>query len=189
MAAVKFIETTSANLSNLPVVNGQIIYVDGGIFGDDGITFGVNPYQQYLSTHGNVKLSVAYVSNDGPGYGTSKDSPSTLENVVGLILPDGIIYVVGDNHVVVNDFVLKGLNNVTIVNFNDGKTRTLKTNGKYLFILEDGSVVTMNNLTLEGGINVTNGSTLNIEDATITGAKEYGINTNGTVNGQCLKLS
>ena len=27
MAAVKFIETTSANLSNLPVVNGQIIFV------------------------------------------------------------------------------------------------------------------------------------------------------------------
>lgn len=27
MAAVKFIETTSANLSNLPVVDGQIIFV------------------------------------------------------------------------------------------------------------------------------------------------------------------
>ena len=108
------------------------IFVNGGKFADNGITYGNNPYKQYLSNQSILKLTIAYVSENGGGSGTAYDSPATLTEVLKLLEPNSIIYLVGDD-LTFNNYNLNNLTNVTIVNYNDGKNRKITGNNKYLF--------------------------------------------------------
>ena len=111
------------------------IFVDGGKFADDGITYGTRPYQQYLSFE-TIVLTVAYVSQNGGGKGTAPNNPTTLDDALSVIdKSNSIIYLVGDDDLTItNNDALNNLDNVTIVNYNDGKNRKIQGTDKYLFI-------------------------------------------------------
>ena len=112
------------------------IYVDGGKFGDNGIVYGDSPYKQYLSNKSVLTLNVAYVSQLGGGSGITPESPTTLTGVMSLLEANSLIYIVGDEDLSVAAHSLNNLNNVTVVNYNDGRNRKIKLseNEKYLFI-------------------------------------------------------
>ena len=112
------------------------IYVDGGKFGDNGIVYGDSPYKQYLSNKSVLTLNVAYVSQIGGGSGITPESPTTLTGVMSLLEANSLIYIVGDEDLSVGAYSLNNLNNVTVVNYNDGRNRKIKLseNEKYLFI-------------------------------------------------------
>ena len=145
-----------------------------------GTVLGNSVYQQYISNSSSFRYAVAYVTN-GPikGLGFSADSATSLSNVYDTGVEDNIvIYIVDQDYALDNIQILT--KNVTIIGINNTIIRPGYQDKKSLFILQDGSVVTMSNLTLEGGIEVQKDATLNINDANITGA-QTGINSNGTV--------
>ena len=116
------------------------IYVDKGKFADNGITYGNNPYKQYLSNQSLLTLTIAYVSEHGGGSGIAYDSPTTLTEVLKILGSDSIIYLVGDEDLIFDEYVLSNLDNVTVVNYNDGENRKTTGNNKYLFILPIGKI-------------------------------------------------
>jgi len=116
------------------------IYVDKGKFADNGIVYGSNPYKQYLSNESVLTLTIAYVSELGGGSGIAYDSPATLTEVLKILGSDSIIYLVGDEDLIFEGYVLSNLDNVTVVNYNDGENRKTTGNNKYLFILPIGKI-------------------------------------------------
>ena len=142
-SAVYVSKTGGATLTNVELNDNYVydevrsqrgdIFVDGGKFADKGITYGTSPYQQYLSFE-TIVLTVVYVSQNGGGKGVTPNDSTTLDDALRVIdKSNSIIYLVGDDDITVTDNALKNLENVTIVNYNDGKNRKITGNNKYLF--------------------------------------------------------
>ena len=102
----------------------------------------------------------------------------------GIISGGQIIFITGDNYEILTTHI-----NKTIVLVGNGST--IKRNGKYVFVLENESVVTISNLTLNTGIDVKNGAELNLNEITFTasdvvGGIVYEVGSVGSIVNSCF---
>lgn len=163
---------------------GDIYLADGVTFSveDDSLILGVNPAQTIYNNTGWYSL-ILYISPDGSGPGFTTDLSTNLVSALNHILPGGILVFNGQEFEF-EDIVL--IENKNIILVGNGSTLKRKNQGNgYLFILEN-STVGIENLTLNGGIDVSKASNLDLNNITFTANGGEGINYNESSTGSVV---
>ena len=132
-----------------------------------------NPSILRIYAAGDVYSSRLYVSelgltetNSERGSGLMETEPISITRALKNIIPNGeIVFLRGDNYLIAFLSISK---NVTLI----GNASTIKRSGssvKFLFVLQDGVVLNISDMTLTAGIDVVSGSELNLDNITFTG--------------------
>ena len=136
---------------------------------------GTPRYMNYIGNCSAFNLNVVYVTHNGTGLGTTSSTPTTLEKALIILVK------INSTIVFCEDMdVSETLSNYTnlVVRSNVGRYYTLKRKeGKNIFIINDGSNITIQNLGLAGGVEVNSNNYLYLDNVTvsITDAESGGI--------------
>ena len=144
-------------------------YVVGATLNKDNLVLG----ESQDIWDGNVHADVIYISPAGQttNYGLTRDTPTTWDNALSEVNPNGeIVFVKGEYTFGASKSISM---NVTLV----GDGSILKRSGvESLFLISNSAVVGIENFTMDAGVQVTDGSTLNIDNITFT-ATDNGANS------------
>ena len=157
------------------------ICIDDALFSipNDDVVFnyftGTPKYMNYIGNCSSFNLNVVYVSHNGTGLGTTSSTPTTMEKaLIILVKINSTIVFCEDMNVTAT---LSNFTNL-VVRSNVGRYYTLKRkDGKNVFVVDDGSNITIRNLGLAGGVEVNSNNCLYLENVTvsITDAESEGI--------------
>ena len=157
------------------------ICIDDALFSipNDDVVFnyftGTPKYMNYIGNCSSFNLNVVYVSHKGTGLGTTSSTPTTMEKaLIILVKINSTIVFCEDMNVTAT---LSNFTNL-VVRSNVGRYYTIKRkDGKNVFVVDDGSNITIRNLGLAGGVEVNSNNCLYLENVTvsITDAESEGI--------------
>ena len=160
-------EIKKSNFNQNIASNHGVIYLTGtsnlrlgeNIFNNNQPA-GINEYY-YILNSSMFKASKLYVNSDGIGSGLTEDNPIAVDNVWEAIENNGVIVFLQGEYE-----ISKALSqNYTFVGL-DGAIIKRKGSGKYLFVLQNGVILNIANITLNAGVDVVGGSELNLDNVT-----------------------
>ncbi len=123
-------------------------------------------YMNYIGNYSTYHLTVVYVNSTGTGLGTSSLDATTIEKALDLVVKVNGTIVFCENMDV--SVVLSNFTNL-VVRSNVGESYTIKRKvGKNVFVLTNGSTVTIKNLGLGGGVEVGSNNKLDLNNVTVT---------------------
>ena len=173
---IKFTANTATEDATVYFTSNCNVYNDENVIFTGNILPDASSLNVVVPNGVKINPNVYYVSNTGGGTGlTWGNDATTLDYALSHVFEGGKIIFSQDTYEFENAIIIS--QNIVLVGNQTILKRKDSNNDKFLFILQDGVVLNISNITLNAGIDAVSGSELNLDNVifTGTGANDGGI--------------